>query len=206
MFSPQRNDGLTVVKILVGANTLLFFLVSMQAAGLQRWIRATFGLSWPGLQDGMLWQLLSYQFLHDSLLHLIVNMLGLWFAGKILEGLMGRWLFLIFYLTCGAVGGILQLLLSGGTLLIGASGSVFGVVCAFAALFPEMPIRALIFFVIPVNLKAKWLGRSLVAISLFFAVTGLGGNVGHAAHLGGALTGYAWVFLGGQKHIRVFRR
>lgn len=195
-----------MVKVLVGANTLIFFLVNMQALGVQRWIRATFGLSWIGLQDGMLWQLVSYQFLHDSLLHLIFNMFGLWFAGNVLESLMGRWRFLTLYLTCGVIGGILQILLSSGTLLIGASAAVFGVVCAFAALYPEMPIRALVFFVIPVNLKAKWLGRGLVVISLFFAVTGLGGNIGHAAHLGGALTGYAWVLLNRNKHIRVFRR
>jgi len=206
MFPPQQNEGLTMVKVLVGANTLLFFLVNMQALDVQRWIRATFGLSWIGLQDGMLWQFVSYQFLHDNLLHLIVNMLGVWFAGRVLESLMGRWRFLTLYLTCGAVGGVTQILLSSGTLLIGASGAVFGVVCAFAALFPEMPIRALIFFVIPVNLKAKWLGRGLVAISLFFAASGLGGNIGHAAHLGGALTGYAWVLLSRRKHLRVFRR
>lgn len=206
MFAAQRNGGLTLVKVLVGANTLIFFLVNMQALGVQRWIRATFGLSWIGLQDGMLWQLVSYQVLHDSLLHLIFNMFGLWFAGNVLESLMGRWRFLTLYLTCGVIGGILQILLSSGTLLIGASAAVFGVVCAFAALYPEMPIRALVFFVIPVNLKAKWLGRGLVAISLFFAVTGLGGNIGHAAHLGGALTGYAWVLVSRHKHIRVFRR
>jgi membrane associated rhomboid family serine protease len=55
-----------------------------------------------------------------------------------------------------------------------------------------MRITALLFFVIPINLEAKWLGRGLVAFSLLMTVTGLGGQIGHAAHLGGALAGYAW--------------
>jgi len=166
----------------------------------------TFGLSWAGLTAGMIWQLVTHQFLHGSLFHLFVNMVGLWFSGRILENLMGGRKFLILYLTCGVAGGILQVLLVPGTILIGASGAVFGVVCAFSALFPELRITAMIFFVVPVDLKAKWLGWGLVAISFLLTISGLGGNIGHAAHLGGALTGYAFVYFGRQRGIRILRR
>jgi membrane associated rhomboid family serine protease len=121
-----------------------------------------------------------------------VNMMGLWYAGRLLENRYGGWRFLMLYLTCGIAGGLLQVLVVPGTLLIGASGAVFGLVCAFSALYPRMRITALLFFVIPINLEAKWLGRGLVAFSLLMTVTGLGGQIGHAAHLGGALAGYAW--------------
>ncbi|MFA7233126.1 MAG: rhomboid family intramembrane serine protease [Terrimicrobiaceae bacterium] len=163
---------------------------------------ALFGLSLRGISGGMLWQFVTHQFLHGSFFHLAVNMLGLWFAGRILENLLGGWRFLLFYLGCGICGGIFQLVLAPGPILIGASGAVCGVVAAFSALYPEMPITALLFFVLPVRMRAKWLGRMIVIISVILLVTRLGGNIGNAAHLGGALAGYAIVWLGRHRRLR----
>jgi len=205
MFAKSFGRPMGVVRSLVVINVAIFVL-ELLLPGARRWIDGTFGLSWAGLQGGMLWQLVTHQFLHGSLFHLFVNMLGLWFSGRILENLMGGRRFLILYLTCGIAGGLLQVLLVPGTILIGASGAVFGVVCAFSALFPEMRITAMVFFIIPVNLKAKWLGWGLVAISFLFTISGLGGNIGHAAHLGGALTGYAFVYFGRTRGFRIVRR
>ncbi len=188
-----------MVKSIVLLNVAIFVVQLLLPRSLQIWTDATFGLSAQDLSRGMVWQLVTHQFLHGSLLHLVFNMAGLWFAGRALESLMGPKRFLILYLTCGIVGGLFQVLLSPGSLLIGASGAVFGVVCAFSALYPELRITALLFFVIPINLQAKWLGRGLVVISLFFILTNLGGNIGHEAHLGGALAGYAYVWMGRRK-------
>lgn len=162
-------------------------------------VDAIFGLSARGISHWMLWQFVTHQFVHANLFHLLVNMLGLWFAGRILENLLGGWRFLLFYLACGICGGVFQLVLSPGPTLVGASGAVCGVIAAFSALYPEMPITALLFFFLPIRMRAKWLGRMIVIISVFLILTGLMGDVGNAAHLGGALAGYAIVWFGKQK-------
>lgn len=202
MLSLRENGRLSVLKVLVGANVLIFLLGSFLTPMEHIRMDALFGLSLRGISGGMLWQFVTHQFLHGSFFHLAVNMLGLWFAGRILENLLGGWRFLLFYLGCGICGGIFQLVLAPGPILIGASGAVCGVVAAFSALYPEMPITALLFFVLPVRMRAKWLGRIIVIISVILLVTRLGGNIGNAAHLGGALAGYAIVWLGRHRRLR----
>jgi len=183
---PQNFRGLSAVYLLVAANVAVFLLQTLLfSVGIEE----VFGLSREGLMRGMVWQPVTYQFLHANLFHLLANMLGLWFAGKILEGILGKVRFVAFYLVCGIVGGLLQIALSPGPMLVGASGAVCGVVAAFSAMYPEMPITAVLFFVIPVHLRAKWLGIGILVVSVVLIVTGLGGNIGNAAHLGGALTG-----------------
>lgn len=196
MLSLRQNGRLSVLRVLVGLNILIFLLSSLLTPMGQIRFDGIFGLSMRGITNGMVWQFVTHQFLHGSLFHLLVNMLGLWFAGRILENLLGGWKFLLFYLTCGIIGGIFQLVIDPGPILIGASGAVCGVVAAFSALYPEMQITALLFFVLPIRMKAKWLGRSIVIVSVVLILTRLMGNVGNAAHLGGALAGYAIVGLG----------
>jgi len=205
MFSNGRDGQVSVVKVLVGINAAVFVLESLFAGGHTRWINALFGLSLSGLSHGMVWQLITYQFLHAGLFHIMANMFGLWFAGRVLENLMGPWRFLAFYLACGIAGGLLQILLVPGPMLIGASGAVCGVVAAFAALYPELQITALLFFVLPIRMRAKWLGYGIIIVSVVLIITGLGGDIGNAAHLGGALAGYAYVWFGRRPRFRVVR-
>jgi membrane associated rhomboid family serine protease len=190
VFYRGQKIQLTAVKVLIGLNILSFVFCSMLG---RRWSDALFGLSGSGLSHGMVWQLISYQFVHGGFLHLALNMAGLWFSGRVLEDLMGAKRFVALYLTCGVAGGLLQMLFSPGPTLVGASGAVCGLVAAFSALFPYMPINVLLFFVIPVRMKAMWLGILIVGVSLFLLVTGIFGNIGNAAHIGGAVAGYLWV-------------
>jgi membrane associated rhomboid family serine protease len=76
-----------------------------------------------------------------------------------------------------------------GVELIGASGAVCGVILSFTTAYPEVPLRALLFFIIPVNMKAKMLGWGLLLASLFMAVLHIVPQIGHWAHLGGAMCG-----------------
>ncbi len=152
-----------------------------------------FGLSESGLAKGMVWQFVTYQFVHAGFFHLLVNMLGLWFAGNILERILGPRRFVVYYLLCGIAGGLLQVAISPGSIVVGASGAVCGLVAAFSTMFPQMPITALVFFVIPVRMRAMWLGIIVAGVSLFLLLTGWFGNIGNAAHLGGALAGFALV-------------
>jgi membrane associated rhomboid family serine protease len=142
------------------------------------------------------WQLLTYQFMHDTsnIFHLVFNMFFLWMFGMEIENIMGSKKFLIFYLTCGVGAGILQLLVpalfaESVGITIGASGAVYGVMVAYAMYFPD---RYLMFwFLIPV--KAKYMIAFLVVIE--FLSVGNQSVVAHMAHVGGALTGFIFILL-----------
>ena len=138
-----------VVKWLLIINVVVFFISIMIpsfATFLYNWFSvypATLGMS---LQ---LWRIITYQFLHDinGFGHIFVNMLGLFFFGPMLEKFWGSKKFLIFYLVCGATGGVLYPVLShigwlseGPLPLVGASGSIFGLLAAGAILFPNLRV------------------------------------------------------------------
>jgi len=136
-------------------------------------------------------------------------MFGLWMFGAEIENIFGSRKFLIFYLLAGVSAGILHLFLSpllGSTPAptIGASGSVFGVLVAFAMLFPDRYI--FLYFLIPV--KAKYLIGFLIVFE-FLAINSAQSNVAHLAHLGGALFGFLYLLLDKNFDIElknVFRR
>ena len=193
MIFREQKIQLTAVNVLIAINVLVFIFKSFFGGENGTGVDDFLGLNWRGISNGNLWQVFTYQFVHAGSMHLLLNMAGLWFTGPVLERLMGVRRFVIFYLIAGVVGGLLHMSISPGSILVGASGSLCGLVAAFSALFPRMPITALLFFVIPVRMEARWLGFSVVMVSLFLLVTELFGNIGNAAHLGGALAGYAWV-------------
>src|SRR4026209_2581396 len=125
------------VKTLVIACAITFFVQII--AGTAFTFR--FGLTPSDVtQNGYIWQLVTYIFLHDThnILHILFNMLGLWMFGSELEQLWGTRQFVKFFFICGIGAGILIALLSpGNSLTIGASGAVYGVLLAFGVLFPD---------------------------------------------------------------------
>ena len=117
-------------------------------------------------------------------------MLALWFIGPEVEHLLGRVKYLLLYLLSGVAGGLLHTAFaSSSSEFIGASGAVSGVILSFTTAYPEMPLRALLFFVLPVKMKAKTLGWGIILVSLLCAVLRIFPEIGHLAHLGGALAG-----------------
>jgi membrane associated rhomboid family serine protease len=147
-------------------------------------------LSGEGLSRGWWWTLVTHLFLHANLLHLLVNVAGLWFIGPEVEAMLGRWRFVVLYLAAGVAGGALQTAFSvPSSELVGASGSVCGLLLAFTTAYPELHLRALLFFILPVSAKAKTLGRGLIVFSAVCAALRVLPQLGHLAHLGGALTG-----------------
>ncbi len=139
------------------------------------------------------WQLITYQFMHGGFGHIFFNMFALWMFGAEVEYLLGSKKFLIFYLFSGITAGLLHLFISpllGSPLAvtIGASGAVFGVMTAFAMLFPDRYI--FLYFLIPV--KAKYLIGFLIVFE-FLAIDSAASNVAHLAHLGGALFGFLFI-------------
>jgi membrane associated rhomboid family serine protease len=164
---------------------------------LERWL----ALSAEGLARGQVWRLVTFQFLHGGLLHLLLNSWALYVFGRSVETTLGRGRFLRLYLGSGVIGGLVHAL--GSALLpqvfggpqvpvVGASAGLYGVIAAFAVLFPHQPLTLLLFFVLPITLSA----RALLIASAALALIGLmlpADNVAHAAHLGGMLAGYVYL-------------
>lgn len=149
-----------------------------------------FALSGGGLARGWWWTPVTHLFIHANLLHLVVNVAGLWLIGPEVEAMLGRVRFLVLYFVSGMTGGILQTVFSApSSELVGASGSVCGLLLSFTTAHPELHLRALLFFILPVSTKAKNLGRGLIVFSAVCAVFRILPQLGHLAHLGGALAG-----------------
>jgi membrane associated rhomboid family serine protease len=186
----RRPLGDPATRFLIAANVGIFILQFLIGPAWMQ-VDRIFGLSEEGLREGALWQLVTYQFLHANEMHIFVNMLGLWFAGRELEPVIGTPRFVALYLVGGIVGGLAQMIFSSGP-LIGASASVCAVLLALTSLFPTLPVMALIFFVLPLRMRARTLGISMVAISVLLWLSGWMPEVGHLAHLGGFATGWAF--------------
>lgn len=187
----ERIRVAPVTASLIGACLAVFaleyaFHIAERPEILSRW-----ALSRDGLAQGMWWTVVTHMFLHANLLHLTVNVLGLWFIGPEVEFTLGRARYLVLYFLSGIAGGLLQTAFAQqpSSELVGASGALCGVLLSFTTAYPEMPLQALLFFVLPVRMKAKTLGRGLIAVSLLFAAVKFLPQIGHLAHLGGALAG-----------------
>lgn len=133
------------------------------------------------------WTLLTYMFLHGDLMHILFNMLSLFFFGPRVESRMGSRRFTVMYFLSGITGALLSMALAPNAALIGASAGVFGVMMGFAHYWPHEVIY--IWGIIPV--PARLLVILTTIMAYWMGVTGGGGNVAHFAHLGG----YAGAFL-----------
>lgn len=205
---PRRNWWLSATVILVAINVVAYFL---QKKVLPELFTQYLELSLAGLQQGYVWQLITYQFLHGTILHIGLNCWALFIFGRDVEWAVGKVRFLALYFASGVIGGLFQMAATmlwpqyfGGPEyaayipVIGASASVFGIVAAFAMLFPNQRLIMLLFFVIPLNIRARsllWLVLIITTIGISLPNSSLvrliGGNVAHFAHFGGILTGIA---------------
>ena len=167
--------------------TIACYLLQLAAGGAAI---SVFAL-WPLGSNFMPWQLVSYAFLHGSIMHIAFNMYGLWLFGREVENLLGRRVFLLLYFASVISAGLMQLLatgLSGGDYpTVGASGGVFGVLLAFGLFFPN---RVIMLLIPPVALPARVFVFLYAGLELFLGVTGTEAGVAHFAHLGGMIGGY----------------
>ena len=159
-------------------------------------------LSLKGLKSGFVWQLLTFQFLHGGLPHLVLNSVVLYSFGRPLEEFLGKRAFLKLYLLSGFAGGIAQILLAlvssrfAGP-MVGASAGICGLVAAFALLSPQSTIY--VAFVIP--LRAVYFLPLAIGLTILLMVIPSNDHVAHAAHLGGMLAGIAWVKFGWRDYV-----
>lgn len=133
------------------------------------------------------WRFVTYIFLHGSGFHLLFNMLWLWWMGRAVEEQIGPRSFAVLFFGSGIGGALFHIVLSflyGTNIVIGASGAVFGVMVAFAYLFPRVPIMLLFF----PPIEARFVVAGLIVLDVLFI--GAGDNIARLVHLGGALVGY----------------
>ena len=184
-----------IVKHLLIINVLFFIGIHL----LPENIAEMMPFSSPGTGNFQPFQIITYMFTHFDVAHIFFNMLSLYFMGPPVEMTIGPKRFLGLYMISGLMGLAAHFLvfyipyLTGATditplfSVLGASGAVYGVVIAFATLYPD---RELMLLFPPIPIKAWVMALILVGIGLYQGLTGTGGNIAHFAHLGGALAGF----------------
>ena len=187
------------VKGLIIANSVIFLLMWVSEPIHQLCLRFFALVPADVVTRLFVWQPVTYLFLHEGFLHILFNMLGLWFFGKDLEAIWGTRRFLQFYFFCGVCAGLVVVLanyLFGNPLsaTVGASGAIYGIFLVAAVLWPD---RIIIFYIFPI--KLKYFVMILGAIE-FFGLRDLNSGVSNIAHLSGMLFGY--VFLKSSKIAR----
>ena len=178
-----------VIKVLIIVNTIVFLFRVIAKNQLD--LAQVFGLSaetvWP-----MVWQPVTYMFIHGDFFHIFMNMFVLWMFGSEMESLWGRQGFLKYYFITGVGSGLVWLLLNIGkpfTVLIGASGAIYGLLLAYGLMFPNRKI--LIYFLFPV--KVKYFVIFLGVMAFISSMGTSGSNISHLTHLSGMVIGYIYI-------------
>ena len=149
-----------------------------------------------------LWQLVTYIFLHGNFWHILFNMFALWMFGCELERHWGSKPFLKFFFITGVGAGILSVVVNphSYTPIIGASGSIYGILMAYGMMFPERLVYLYLLFPVKVKYFVPFLG-----VIAFVSALGTSGTpVAHVAHLGGML--FAFLYLKGWMSLSAVRQ
>ena len=159
-------------------------------------IRAYLGLSDQGVRDAYAWQFVTAMFLYDGPWHLLGNTLILYLLGRDLEVILGQRHFVYLYLA-GAVAGDLGHLfvMTSDSVLFAASGGIAAVVVAYATILPELELTAMMFFILPIRLKAKHLAYGAIICAVVLICIDRHGTVVHSACLGGGAAGWLYAHL-----------
>ena len=184
----------TALKALIAANVAMFVATTFVPS-----LITLLGLvPAEAIGRGRVWQLFTYMFIHGGPFHIIFNMLALWMFGAELERVWGTRYFLKFYFVTGIGAAVLTILFSllpfgfaqqvYYSVVIGASGAIFGLLLAFALYFPNRPIYMYFLFPIPARIFVAILG----GIELLSSIAAPGG-VANATHVGGIAVGYVFL-------------
>jgi len=204
---PPVTKNLIIINVLMWVASIALPRVGIDLVNL-------LGLHFPGAKDFHFFQFFTYMFMHDthSFWHVFCNMFGVWMFGRVLEDYWGPKRFLVFYIITGLGAAVAQELVwfisvqqfasahavtiarlialdpsLNLMITIGASGAVFGILLAFAMIYPNVPLYL---FFIPIPIKAKYFVIFYGLAELFMGVSSFGGDsVAHFAHLGGMFFG-----------------
>ena len=202
-----------VTRSILIVNVIMFVATLVN----ENFMIGTFAMFYPASPLFRWWQPLTHMFMHGGWWHIFFNMYTLVMFGMVVERALGTKKFLILYFVTGlgAVAlhtGVEWLTAHGAdqaalydlyrTPMVGASGAIYGVLVAFAMLYPEA--RMTLIFP-PVTLDAKWMVAIFIGIELLTGITGTQMGVAHFAHLGGALFGFLLI-LYWRKSGKLWRR
>lgn len=165
------------------------------------------------------WQVLTHMFMHAPLAqpaglsHILFNMFTLWSFGPIIEHTLGQRRYALLYFASGIGAYLLNVAwnyveISQGAdpaminsiPMVGASGAIFGVIAAFATLFPDAKLSIMF---LPFGIKAKYLMPIIIVGSLYLGISGQMGGVAHFAHIGGALIGFLFALSWRKNRFRI---
>ena len=176
------------IKILIIINVGLFLLRFVAKSQID--LAGIFGLS-PNTVWPMIWQPITYMFIHGDLFHVLINMFVLWMFGSEMESIWGRAQFLRYYFLTGVGSGLVWLLFNTGqsySVLIGASGAIYGILIAYGMMFPNRTVY--LYFMIPI--KVKWFVVFLGAVA-FLSLFNNNTNISHLTHLSGMVIGFVYL-------------
>ena len=210
-----------VTRSLLIVNVIMFLATLINPA----MMKGLFAMAYPASTAFRWWQPLTHMFMHDGWWHILFNMYTLVMFGMVVERALGSRKFLILFFVTG-FGAVLlhmgvewlqvrslireytpqpysaQYVYDHIPHVLGASGAVYGVLVAFAMLYPEARMTLLF---PPVTLDAKWMVIIFVGLELFTGITGTSLGIAHFAHLGGALFGFLLI-LYWRKRGEIWRR
>ncbi|MFQ6677364.1 MAG: rhomboid family intramembrane serine protease [Fidelibacterota bacterium] len=176
------------IKILIWINVGMFFLKVISSSQVD--LARLFGLSpktvWP-----MIWQPVTYMFMHGGVFHVLINMFVLWMFGSEMESIWGKKEFLKYYFLTGIGSGLIWLLFNltqPYSILIGASGAVYGILLAYGMMFPNRTVY--LYFLFPV--KVKWFVIFLGVIAFISSFNSYS-NISHITHLSGMAIGFVYL-------------
>lgn len=187
-YGGRINSRATIVTtVIIAVNVVIFVLANVLPDGPRGTVGefvstmglipdgSVYGPSIDGVAQGAYWQLLTSTFLHVSVLHLLMNMIGVWIFGTFLESVLGRWRFLALYLVSGLVGSVTVYWLADPySLSLGASGSVFGLFGAALVILLR---------------QKRDVSQLLVLLAINMFITFTVESISWQAHLGGLVTG-----------------
>ena len=195
----ERFDPI-VVKSIIIANIAVFILELINPGFMFEY----FALKPNSILHGaMLWTLVTHMFMHADFLHIFFNMYALYIFGPECERVFGRKAFLILYLFSGLLGALMHVFLCPYKDIpaVGASGAIFGILGAYAILYPRRKLAMFVFLAFVV-LPAWEMIFLLIVLFTLFAVVGIFPTISHFAHIGGIIGGIIFVIIYRRKYMR----
>lgn len=190
-YAPKVTKNLILVNIIIYIATLIN----------EEFIIRSFALFYPASPFFHIWQPLTHMFVHGGFFHIFFNMYALLMFGGAVEQIIGQKKFLTLYMICGLGAAGLHLAVQSffgwsNIPCVGASGAIYGVIMAYAMLFPDSRMTLLF---PPVTLTAKKMVIVFLVIEVFTGIFGSGyvssvsDGIAHFAHIGGMLFGFLLV-------------
>ncbi len=216
LFRSRQYHRPRAILVLIGICVLSFIIGKITDVFSPGAYERLFGLSRAGLEEGHYWQLVTYLFVHGGFWHLLGNTLVLYFVGRRLEQMVESRSVATLFFVSGIIAGIAQLLVSlsnpANVIILGASGAAFAILIAYCTMEPEEEITLLLFFILPIRIRAKYLGIGSAVVVVLMLLMDKQSNVGHLAHLVGCIAG--WFYASqliqtnrrGNQFLEVFRR